>query len=412
VKKTSITTLIMLLGLGAFAGGAGALKAQESQAVDGLCAFNSDHLAEKLYVFPADKQASALFEDLLGMSGKKGKLSIKAANVPEIAAAEKGEQRFLFYDPFVINEFLKGRRKDWRVAAVIGHQIGHQASSHSFALEPRLRAEIELEADRFAGYLMFRLGAKLEDVETAVAGLPLKGDASYPDPPARVAAFREGWHDGKAEAGGGMGFDETTENIPQFPMWPPPRASGNMEIPSSLLIKGVSRPRLRDAAERILKALDSAGYGERSFYSVPDGFALVARIEQIYPDGRPKEGDARWPVSVEPPRVFDLRSYFRALFNSTPGFYRVIAFVVTSRPLIQSSDPTKSKAPRDWVWGGSNRLPTVIGFADYTANVSCTALIYEFQQASRGTDAVLDNPGLLTGRIHMERSALLAELEK
>jgi hypothetical protein len=385
--------------------------AQVAARVNGLCLYNSDHLNEDLYLFPPDKKTENMFNELLARSGKSLKVVVKAANVPEVAAAENGNERLLLYNQFVLDRFQKESKKDWSLTMVMAHQIGHHASEHSLNLEPKMRLEIELEADRFAGYLMFQLGATIADIQGLgdVFNTSSK-DPIFPEPKARLAATIEGWHDGKAEVGGAVDYDPD-ENIPSFPKWPPPQASANMEIPRDLLITGVTRPRIMDVASRLISALDKAEYGERSFYSVPGGFALVSRIEQIHPDGRSMEQNARWPLTPQPPRVFSVTSYLQALFSSNSGYYRVIVFVVTNKPLVQSSPATSYSSPRDWVWAGANRVPTAIGFVNYTSEFSCTALIYEFHQESKGSEVKLDLPGLLTGKEHLEKSNLLVALK-
>jgi len=394
---------------------AGYCLGQEITNVEGLCLFDSDEMKESLYTFPPDKRSLNLFNELLAKSGKQLRVKIRAANVPQVGAAEHGNERLLLYNQFVLEQFEKEDTKNWQVLAVIAHQIGHHANNHAFVLEDRMRTEIEIEADRFAGYLLFRLGAAISDIEALHKFLDSQHqNPRFPLPRVRLDAFIEGWHDGKAEQGGALAFDIPEENVPKFPSWPPPQASGNMEIPQNLIPGKALRPRLMDVAAQLLTALDTTGYGERSFYSIPDGFALVSRIEQIYPDGRPKEGAERWPVTAEPPRIFSLRSYLQALFTSNPGYYRVIVFVVTDQPLVQkSADPTEyNNAPRDWVWSGANKIPTSVGFMDYTSAMSCTALIYEFRQASRNSPVSLDLPGLLPGKAHLEQSSLLKALTK
>src|SRR5205807_7071622 len=125
------------------------------------------------------------------------------ANVPQVFAAENGNERLLLYNLFVLDNFEKSGRRDWRIAVVIAHQIGHHANRHSLELERHMRLEIELEADRFAGYLLFQLGATLEDIKIAsTAFASTQANTNYPDRTARVAAITEGWHDARVEAGG------------------------------------------------------------------------------------------------------------------------------------------------------------------------------------------------------------------
>src|SRR5437867_5899794 len=163
--------------------------AQVTARVSGLCLYDSDHLNDDLYLFPPDKRTLNIFEDLLAKSGKSLKVVVKAANVPEVAAAENGNERLLLYNQFVLDRFQKESKKDWALTMVIAHQIGHHASVHSFNLEPKMRLEIELEADRFAGYLMFHLGATIADIQglTEVFNRSSK-DPIFPEPKARLAA--------------------------------------------------------------------------------------------------------------------------------------------------------------------------------------------------------------------------------
>ena len=106
-----------------------------------------------------------MFRELLSKSGKDLNVIVKASNVPEVAAATSGNERLLLYNQFALDRLQQGGQKDWRLTMLIAHQIGHHASNHDFNLPPELRIEIELEADRFAGYLMFQLGATIPDIQ-------------------------------------------------------------------------------------------------------------------------------------------------------------------------------------------------------------------------------------------------------
>src|SRR5688572_955441 len=68
-------------------------------------------------------------------------------------------------------------------------------------------------------------------------------------------------------------------NMPAFP-WPPPRYSAFAPIVREWIADG-PLPTLGSVATRLEAAFDRTGYGERTYYWVPGGFALVSRIEQI-----------------------------------------------------------------------------------------------------------------------------------
>lgn len=200
-------------------------------------------------------------------------------------------------------------------------------------------------------------------------------------------------------------------DMPNFP-WPPPQASATAVIPDNFFRGARSDDiLLGDIDTRIKGALDSSEYFERSYYAVPDGFALVTHLENINPDGTPKPGDDRWAIKVGPLRSFSLESYLKALFTSNPGFFRIIVFIVTPHPFTQSDESVSRGKAVSWLHRGSHILPQEIATQPYTDRYSCTALIYEFEKIAGEDIASTVIPGKLPGRTHLERSQLWHGLE-
>jgi hypothetical protein len=195
---------------------------------------------------------------------------------------------------------------------------------------------------------------------------------------------------------------------PEFP-WPPPKASASDTIPRESLVGSREHPLLEDAATTLDSAFRRAGYGERSYYSVPGGFAMASRMEQINKDGTVKGPADRWSLEVARMRKFSLSAYLTALFRARPGHYRVIVFVVTSHPFSQSSAKVTPEEVGLWVSSGLNKLPEDIGTRDYTSAHRCTALIYEFKRTG-GQHAEFVDPSEITGQIHLEKAGLLTAL--
>lgn len=204
---------------------------------------------------------------------------------------------------------------------------------------------------------------------------------------------------------------EGQEVTPQFP-WPPPQASATADLSCQRLVSRTGKHYLREINEKISLALESRGYSEKSYFSVPDGFAMVTRLEQTERDGTPKTPPARWSVEVEFLQEFSLSAYLNALFTANPGFYRLIVFIVTSHPFSQDKVEVQRDKAMDWLADGLNRLPTSIGDRELTGQYSCTALIYEFEQPEPRKPAALKRPGRLPGRTHLMRSQLWNSLER
>ncbi len=201
-------------------------------------------------------------------------------------------------------------------------------------------------------------------------------------------------------------------SLPEFP-WPPPRASAETVIPSEFLRKpGQLVLHLGDVDHILVSGLDANGYYDRSYYAVPDGFALVTRLEQINPDGTPKTLPSRWNLEVEPLRRFSLSKYFQALFTASPGDYRIIVFIITSHPFAQTDAKVSEKQALNWLEAGFERLPPEVEEVEYTREYGCTALVYEFRLASRDVPPTLELPSRLPGRTHLERANIWSALSK
>jgi hypothetical protein len=196
--------------------------------------------------------------------------------------------------------------------------------------------------------------------------------------------------------------------IPKFP-WPPPEASAIANLPPQFFTNAHS---LADIEAKLSAALASSDYIQTGYYAVPAGFALVTRIEQINNDGTPKPPPGRW--AIKPVRSFNLSlgDYIKALFEATPGRFRVIVFVVTKFAFTQTSIAVTREEAMQWLSSGGNRLPHAIGDQPYTADHICTALIYEFEMPETRDKAILNKASPLTAKAHLTAAKLWKQLEK
>ncbi len=210
-----------------------------------------------------------------------------------------------------------------------------------------------------------------------------------------------------AANGGGHVAGEAPPSIPQFD-WPPPKASAQQAIPDKWLRTGPA-PTLASVADKFEKSLKLAGYAQRSYYSVPRGFALATQFEQIRADGTPLPGDDRWKVG--PPRVgnLSLLAFIQALAHAPAGTYRAIVFVVTDAPWVQSTTAPSDAQIMAWAASGAAALPASIGNLPYGEGYRAHALIYEFRKGPSGpAESVL--PSAVSGETHLERGGIWTPL--
>jgi hypothetical protein len=192
--------------------------------------------------------------------------------------------------------------------------------------------------------------------------------------------------------------------IPTFP-WPPPPASANEVLPNSMFEKRAPLKTLGNVNDALLSGLRRTGYFEKSYYSVPDGFALATRLEQISEDGVSKAPPARWSAAAPRVEYFSISDYLRALLTANPGYYRVVVFVVSDVPFTESGKPASMADAQGWLTGGANVLPASIAKSPFGPNTVCTTLIYEFTRPA-GKDPVLLQPSTLDAHTHLLKSGL------
>jgi len=202
------------------------------------------------------------------------------------------------------------------------------------------------------------------------------------------------------------------EGFALFP-WPPPHASAIKVLPRSLVIgDGDEEPTLHHVDTRLSAALQAAGYHDKSYYGVPDGFALVTRLERIDGDGAPLGGVARWVTEIPAIHRFSLREYVRALFGARVGYFRLLVFIVTSHPFVQSDEETRLRTANRWLHQGANLIPESIAAKPYTPRHQTTVLVYEFEKVRASSVTQVRVPGRFDCENHLQRSGILSQLEE
>jgi hypothetical protein len=201
--------------------------------------------------------------------------------------------------------------------------------------------------------------------------------------------------------------------LPEFP-WPPPKPSAKASLTlGSLRQVAGTELTFHKVDERISQALATAGYDEISYYGVPNGFAIVTRLEQITSNGYPEFSD-RWVSSLAPVSFtrFSLSKYLEALFGVPKGHYRVFVFLITANTVTPSGTPVSQTLAQTWFIEGANKLPSEMESLLYTDQYKTTVYIYEFIQSGVGAEANQNIPSSITGRQHLERAGLWDILEE
>ena len=189
--------------------------------------------------------------------------------------------------------------------------------------------------------------------------------------------------------------------LPPF-AWPPPRASVRVTIP--LALGGPGLRRMGELDKKILSALTQMGYVQRAHYSVPNGYVLITRVEQIGENGVAKPEPYRFSDSLPAPD--SVKDYLGGLFTSRPGYFRIIAFVVTNVPF-NDIGHTLNEADASALLNGPAVLPGPIAAKPLLPKTVVTALIYEYQKTSVDRDSpAVPIHSAVSAQTHLERAGL------
>ncbi len=176
---------------------------------------------------------------------------IECPNVSNCQAFMHNNQPFILYNrnfmqqlkglQFSSGKLPKGNQTDWATVGVLLHELGHILEFHFGRLANDryvVIMDLELDADYYAGYHLYKLGATLKQAQSALYSPQVSqyGTSTHPPRSERLKKVAEGWNDAKAK------FDVKVDPPPPPPppVGPAPEYSvtaGNSTIRMKL-IKG------------------------------------------------------------------------------------------------------------------------------------------------------------------------------
>lgn len=122
-------------------------------------------------------------------------------NINNALAIIDDGMRYILYDPVFINS-ISQTSNYWANMSILAHEVGHHINGHTLgssmsSYENKIQ---ELEADEFSGFVMQKLGAKLEESIDAIASIAASGDdtySSHPNKSRRIKAITKGFNNAK-----------------------------------------------------------------------------------------------------------------------------------------------------------------------------------------------------------------------
>lgn len=150
--------------------------------------FGDTVLAKKI---PAAPQ---LLSEIMGVVGLVQNFELKEAKVSNVEASISHHKRYILYNPGYINWINTVTKDKWAALALLAHEVGHHLNGHTIrksGSKPRL----ELEADEFAGFVLYKLGATLEQSQEVMRHIATtKASKTHPARTSRMMAIQKGWN--------------------------------------------------------------------------------------------------------------------------------------------------------------------------------------------------------------------------
>ena len=141
--------------------------------------------------------------------------------VPNAAAVilvgdDKLPHRVIAYNERFMADVQKATaNNNWAPVSIMAHEVGHHLSGHT--IQPGgSQPPTELEADKFSGYVLYKMGALLADAQKAMNTLVPEADGpTHPGRGKRVTAIAGGWEQACAQQGGDCSGSVPSPNAPK-----------------------------------------------------------------------------------------------------------------------------------------------------------------------------------------------------
>jgi hypothetical protein len=134
-----------------------------------------------------------LLSEIVDVIGLQTGFELKEADVLNIEASISNKKRYILYNPRFIDWINRVTRDKWATTALLAHEVGHHLNGHTLKKRGS-NPTAELEADEFAGFVLYKLGSSLKQAEEVMIYISNEhGSATHPTRTLRIGAIDKGW---------------------------------------------------------------------------------------------------------------------------------------------------------------------------------------------------------------------------
>lgn len=145
---------------------------------------------------PAYQSPEQIVQQIVRVTSVKYSFKIKEGSVKNIEASISRRKRVITYNPEYLGALSTVSGSRWTVIALFAHEIGHHLHGHTLG-RGGSKPSLEIEADEFAGYVLGRMGAALDESTLVMNYIAnTRGSRTHPPRADRITAITRGWNRG------------------------------------------------------------------------------------------------------------------------------------------------------------------------------------------------------------------------
>ena len=157
------------------------------------CGFNYNLDKPELALSLPNQREINEIQNILSYSGIPMNFEVYAANIENAVATIINNKRYIIFDPRLLGFADRNSNSYWGSMSIIAHEIGHHLSGHTMKNDIDSHKR-ELEADKFSGFVLYKMGATVEQATYTISTLGTEEDTdSHPSKYKRINAITNGW---------------------------------------------------------------------------------------------------------------------------------------------------------------------------------------------------------------------------
>jgi hypothetical protein len=159
----------------------------------GGCGYNYTPDKTTITVYQPRQRELEQINSILKFSGLSSNFIIYSSPIENAVATIINNKRYILYDPKLLSYSDGNSGNYWSSMSILAHEIGHHLSGHTLTNKGSNPSD-ELEADKFSGFVLYKLGSSLEQATAAMQNLGSENDSySHPSKYKRIQSITKGW---------------------------------------------------------------------------------------------------------------------------------------------------------------------------------------------------------------------------